>query len=80
MKMILLKIKSYFAVIFAAIFVIVTFIGIFTFIFYLKKQKKKLQIKPTFKIVDAKIEDTSSMNSLEDAIDVAKDILEKAKG
>jgi hypothetical protein len=76
MKNFLLKIKEYLMIILAIAFIIIIFIGIIAFIFYLKNNNKKLQIIPEFKIIDCKKED---VEILSDAIDVAKEILNKVK-
>jgi hypothetical protein len=76
MKNFLLKIKEYLIIILAITFIIIIFVGIIAFIFYLKNNNKKLQIIPEFKIIDCKKED---VEVLSDAIDVAKEILNKVK-
>jgi hypothetical protein len=76
MKNFLLKMKEYLMIILAIAFIIIIFIGIIGFIFYLKNNNKKLQIRPEFKIIDCKKED---VEILSDAIDVAKEILNKVK-
>jgi hypothetical protein len=76
MKNFLLKMKEYLMIILAIAFIIIIFIGIIGFIFYLKNNNKKLQIIPEFKIIDCKKED---VEILSDAIDVAKEILNKVK-
>lgn len=76
MKNFLLKIKEYLMIILAITFIVIIFVGIIAFIFYLKNNNKKLQIIPEFKIIDCKKED---VEILSDAIDVAKEILNKVK-
>jgi uncharacterized membrane protein YciS (DUF1049 family) len=76
MKNFLLKMKEYLMIILAIAFIIIIFIGIIAFIFYLKNNNKKLQIHPEFKIIDCKKED---VEVLSDAVDVAKEILNKVK-
>lgn len=76
MKNFLLKMKEYLMIILAIAFIIIIFIGIIGFIFYLKNNNKKLQILPEFKIIDCKKED---VEVLSDAIDVAKEILNKVQ-
>ena len=76
MKNFLLKIKEYLMIILAIAFIIIIFIGIIGFIFYLKNNNKKLQIRPEFKIIDCKKED---VEVLSDAVDIAKEILNKVQ-
>jgi hypothetical protein len=76
MKNFLLKMKEYLMIILAITFIVIIFVGIVVFIFYLKNNNKKLQIRPEFKIIDCKKED---VEVLSDAIDVAKEILNKVK-
>lgn len=76
MKNFLLKIKEYLMIILAITFIVIIFVGIVAFIFYLKNNNKKLQIRPEFKIIDCKKED---VEVLSDAVDVAKEILNKVK-
>lgn len=76
MKNFLLKIKEYLTIILAITFIVIIFVGIVVFIFYLKNNNKKLQIKPEFKIIDCKKED---VEVLSDAVNIAKDILNKVQ-
>jgi hypothetical protein len=70
-------IKDYMVTIFTIIFVIAIFIFIFIAVKYLKKSDKKLQIVPKFKVIDAKKED--NLDTLNESVDIAKDILSKVK-
>lgn len=76
MKNFLLKIKEYLMIILAITFIVIIFVGIVAFIFYLKNNNKKLQIIPEFKIIDCKKED---VEVLSDAVNIAKEILNKVK-
>jgi hypothetical protein len=76
MKNFLLKIKEYLMIILAIAFIIIIFIGIIGFIFYLKNNNKKLQIRPEFKIIDCKKEDVEVLSG---AVNIAKEILNKVK-
>jgi len=60
--------------IFVWIIVAISFFGIIIFVIWLKQSGKSIQIKPEFKIVDSKKEDT---DFLSESIDVAKNILER---
>ena len=77
MKQFLLKIKEYLLIILAIVFIILTFVGIVFAVIYLKKQKKKLNIKPTFEIVDMKKED--NIDAISESVNIAKDILLRVK-
>jgi hypothetical protein len=69
--------KEYLTTILTIIFVIAIFIFIFIAVKYLKKSDKKLQIVPKFKVIDAKKED--NLDTLNESVDIAKDILSKVK-
>jgi len=73
----LVTIKTYLVSILTIVFVIAIFIGIVALVLYLKNNNKKLQIIPTFKIIDCKKED--NLDALSESVGIAKDILLKVK-
>jgi len=74
---ILKSIKDNLVTILTIIFVIAIFVGIVAVVIWLKKSDKKLQIVPTFKIIDCKQEE--SLDALSESVEIAKDILKKVK-
>lgn len=77
MKQFLLKIKEYFMIILAIVFIVVIFVGIVMFVMYLKQKDKKLQITPELKVIEAKQED--QLDAISESVGIAQDILSKVK-
>ena len=71
------KIKQYLVTLITLLFIVAIFIGIVAVVIWLKKSDKKLQIIPTFKIIDCKQEE--SLDALSESVEIAKDILKKVK-
>jgi hypothetical protein len=73
----LITIKTYLTTILTILFVIIIFVGIVAFILYLKNNNKKLQIIPSFKIIDMKKEE--NLDTLSESVKIAKNILLKVQ-
>ena len=71
------KIKQYLVTLITLLFIVAIFIGIVALVIWLKKSGKKLQIVPSFQIIDCKQEE--SLDALSESVEIAKDILKKVK-
>ena len=71
------KSKSYLISTFSIIFIVAIFVFIVLLVIYLRKSNKKIQIVPTFKIVDSQVDE--NLAPLTESINIAKEILNKVK-
>lgn len=78
MKQFLTFVKKYSALFIALLIIILVIVPYIVLWFVLRKNKKKIQIKPKFEIIDMTNDiDDNILNVLPDAVDLGKNIVKK---